>query len=203
MNMLDATPKGTGKAGLATAALAAALAAVLFGAQSAAAVDAPATPGAAAATEAAHWQKVPIDFSYSGFTTMYSCYGIEDKVKTLLKALGARGDARVTASGCEDGPHMHVSKFAFLRGEFYALVPGAGAGSDDTVQAQWQPVEISANRPFTVGEGDCELIEQMKPVIEKAFALRDANYVTRCVPNSVSPYSFSVKAQALKVPKGK
>jgi hypothetical protein len=180
------------------------LAATLVAARFAGAADAPAaaTPAAAAPTEAAHWQKVPLDFSYSGFTTLYSCYGIEDKVKTLLKALGARGDARVVATGCEDGPHMHVSKFAFVRGEFYALAPGAGATAEDTVQAQWQPVEISANRPFTVGEGDCELVEQMKPVIEKAFALRESTYSTRCVPNSVSPNSFNVKAKALKVPKG-
>jgi hypothetical protein len=169
--------------------------------QSAGAVDAPATPAPPAAAEAAHWQKVPIEFSYSGFTTLYSCSGIEDKVRILLEALGARGDARVIASGCEAGPEMHVSKFAFLRGEFHVLVPGAGATADETVQAQWQPVEIRANRPFSVGEGDCELVEQMKPVIEKAFALRASTYQARCVPNSVSLDSFSLKAQVLKAPK--
>lgn len=188
-------------------------AAILLAARLAGAADAPAAnaavaaPAAAAAEaaapagEAAHWQKMPLDFSYSGFTTLYSCYGIEDKVKTLLAALGARADMRVVASGCEDGPHMHVSKFAFLRGEFHALVPGEGASAGETVQAQWQPVDIRANRPSSVGEGDCELVEQMKPVIEKAFALREAAITTRCVPNSVSPNSFSVKAKVLKVPK--
>jgi hypothetical protein len=183
------------------AALAAALAAAPAAMQSAGAVDALPAAAAPAVTEATHWQKVPLDFSYSGFTTMYSCGGIEDKVKTLLAALGARGDARVMATGCEAGPDRYVSRFAFLRGEFHVLVPGAGATADETVQAQWQPVEIRANRPFSVGEGDCELIEQMKPVIEKAFALRESTYSTRCVPNSVSSNSFALKAQVLKAPK--
>ena len=182
---------------------AAASALALAAMQAAGAVDAPPAPATPATAEATHWQKVPLDFSYTGSTTLYSCAGIEDKVRLLLEALGARADARVIASGCDAGPQMHVSRFAFLRGEFHVLAPCAGATAEETVQALWQPVEIRANRPFAVGEGDCELIEQMKPVIEKAFALRDANYVTRCVPNSVSPYSFSVKAQALKVPKGK
>ena len=198
------TPATAVRAALTVPALATLLATALVAARPAAAVDAaapPSVPVAPAATEAAHWQKVPLEFSYSGFTTMYSCYGIEDKVKTLLKALGARGDARVSASGCEDGPHMHVSKFAFLRGEFHALAPGPGASADETVQALWQPVEISANRPFSVGEGDCELIEQMKPLVEKAFALRAATYSTHCIPNTLSPNSFNVKAEALKVPK--
>jgi len=180
---------------------AAAPALALAAMQAAGAVDVPPAPATPAAAEETHWQKVPLDFSYSGSTTLYSCGGIEDKVRLLLEALGARADARVIASGCDAGPQMHVSRFAFLRGEFHVLAPGAGATAEETVQALWQPVEIRANRPFAVGEGDCELIEQMKPVIEKAFALRDSTYKTSCVPNSVSANSFQLKAQVLKAPK--
>ena len=187
------------KACLASALLVVAITA----AQGAAAVDAPADGPATAATEPAHWQKVPVDFSYSGFTTMYSCYGIEDKVKALLIALGARADARINASGCEAGPHMHVSKFAFVRGEFHVLVPGPGAAGEDTVQALWQPVAISPNRPFSMGEGDCELVEQMKPLVEKSFSLREASYRTSCVPNTLSMNGYSLKASVLRLPKQK
>jgi hypothetical protein len=188
---------------LKTCMVSALLVTATIGGQRASAADAAAPGTAEAAAEPAHWQKVPVDFSYSGFTTMYSCYGIEDKVKALLIALGARADARINASGCETGPHMHVSKFAFVRGEFHVLVPGPGAAGEDTVQALWQVVAISPNRPFSMGEGDCELVEQMKPMVEKAFTLREASYRTSCVPNTLSMNGYSLKANVLRLPKQK
>jgi hypothetical protein len=83
------------------------------------------------------------------------------------------------------------------------LVPGPGAAGEDTVQALWQVVAISPNRPFSMGEGDCELVEQMKPMVEKAFALREADYRTSCVPNTLSMNAYSLKASVLKLPKQK
>ena len=53
--------------------------------------------------------------------------------------------------------------------------------------------------PSFLGEGDCELIEELKPVLTAAFAFRDLEYRTGCVPHAIEPNSFSVKAQVLKV----
>lgn len=151
-----------------------------------------------AATVEAHWQSVPLEFNYSGFTTLYSCYGLEDKVKLLLRTLGAREGAKVVATGCDSGTGVNVSRFAFVHGEFQVLLPGPAADPAQTVQATWKPVEVRADHPLTVGEGDCELIEQLKPVVDKGAWLREASYVSRCVPHTVNPNSFSVKAQALE-----
>jgi hypothetical protein len=49
-----------------------------------------------------------------------------------------------------------------------------------------------------MGEGDCELVDQMKDLITKNFSLRDVEYRTRCVPREVSLDSYSVKGQALR-----
>lgn len=50
-----------------------------------------AEPGAAAGAEPvpAVWQRHEVDFTYMGFTSLYSCDGLEDKLERLLKAAGA------------------------------------------------------------------------------------------------------------------
>jgi hypothetical protein len=49
-----------------------------------------------------------------------------------------------------------------------------------------------------MGDGDCELIQEMKDFITKNFTLRDVQYRTDCVPNEVILDSFAIKAQALR-----
>jgi hypothetical protein len=145
----------------------------------------------------ARWQTQKLEIDYFGLTSRYSCSGIEDKVESFLRAYGARKGVRVRATGCDFMPER-FSRTARVTGEFQVLVPTDDAAATDTVAAHWQPLELRANRPYEMGEGDCELFEQLRPLLEKAFTQRDATYRTRCTPYQVGLGSWSIKADVLR-----
>ena len=59
------------------------------------------------------------------------------------------------------------------------------------------PVELTPQRPFFMGEGDCELMQGMKDLMTKNFSLRDLRYRTDCFPNAPTPDSFAINGQTL------
>jgi hypothetical protein len=142
------------------------------------------------------WQHHKASFNYYGITSLYSCSGLETNVRGLLKHLGARKDLTVHAYGCPGG-YDSPGRNAIVDVDFYSLAPSADANPANTVQARWTPVQVSANRPYFIGHGDCELIDEMKDVLSKNFSLRDLNYRTDCVPHEVNINDFSVKADVL------
>jgi hypothetical protein len=143
------------------------------------------------------WQHHKVTFSYFGFTSLYTCDGLEDEVRQILLHLGARKDAKVSASGCP-GPVGVPSRSAWVDADFYTLAPVAAAGGSDTVKAQWTSLEVRPRRPTFLGEGACELIQEMKDLITQNFSLRDVDYRTSCFPNEVTVDGFAVKGQALR-----
>jgi len=140
------------------------------------------------------WQHHKVTINYFGITSAYSCDGLEDHVRSILEHLGARNDAKVIAT-CPRGPNV-PSHTAWIESEFYTLAP-ADSAAPDTVQAHWAAREVTARRPYFMGEGDCELIEQMKDMISNSFALRDVLYRTDCVPHQITLEGFAIKGQAL------
>jgi hypothetical protein len=143
------------------------------------------------------WQHHKVTFSYFGFTSLYTCDGLEDHVRQILLHLGARRDVHVSASGCP-GPYNTPSNSAWVAADFYALTPVADAGGSDTVSARWTPLEVTPRRPSLMGDGDCELIQEMKDLIIKNFSLRDIEYRTSCVPYQLFVDGFAVKGQILR-----
>ena len=141
------------------------------------------------------WQHHKATINYFGITALYSCYGLEDHVKDILLHFGARKDAKVRASGCPRGPDV-PSRTAFVYAEFDTLVP-AEASEPNAVKAYWAHRQLDARRPFFMGEGDCELVQQMKDVLTKSFSLKDVSYATDCVPHEITVNSYQVKASAL------
>jgi hypothetical protein len=149
-----------------------------------------------AAVVSGTWAHHKASFNYYGITSLYSCSGLETNVRSLLKHLGARKDLSVRAYGCPGG-YDAPSRTAIVDVDFYSLAPSAVAAANN-VAARWTPVEVSANRPYFIGHGDCELIDEMKDIVSKNFSLRDLNYRTDCVPHEVNINDFSVKAEVLK-----
>jgi hypothetical protein len=149
------------------------------------------------AVAAAVWQHHKAAFDYVGFTTSYSCNGLEGQVRSILLHLGARRDMKVRATGCP-GPYGAPSRFASMDVEFYSLAPAADAGGPDSVPALWGPVELTPRRPSFMGEGDCELIQGMKNLITGNFTMRDIDYRTDCIPHQQVPDGFAVKGQTLR-----
>jgi hypothetical protein len=150
---------------------------------------------AAADTVTGAWQHHTGTINYMGFTSRYTCDGLEDHVRQILLHLGARKDMKVSARGCP-GPYT-PSATAWVDADFYTLSPVA-AGGAGTVKAQWTAVDVTPRRPSFMGDGDCELIQGMKDLITKNFSLRDIEYRTSCTPNYFIVDGFAIKGQALR-----
>jgi hypothetical protein len=159
-------------------------------------------PAAAGESPAANsvigtWQHHKVTINYFGITTLYTCDGLESRVRQILLYMGARNDLKVTATGCP-GPFNAPSHTAWVNADFYSLAPAADPGAAGTVQANWSALELHPRRPNFMGEGDCELMQSMKDLALKNFSLRDVDYRTDCVPRELNLNGFSVTAQALK-----
>jgi hypothetical protein len=149
----------------------------------------------------AQWQHQSRTLNFQGFTSQYTCDGIEDKIRQILVYLGARSDAKVRAS-CAYGPNK-PSPYASVSMEFDTLAataaPAAGGSAPtESVSARWQPVELSSRRPSFMGSGECELVEQLKPVLKASFALEGLDYNTRCIPHQVTLGDYNVRGRALQ-----
>jgi len=153
---------------------------------------------AAPTPEATAWQHHGAKFNFSGFTSAYTCEGMEGKVREILAFLGARRNMQVSAQGCPRGPNS-LSHMVWVTVEFDTLAPAAaGAAAADLVPAQWTAFRLTAQRPFFMDAGDCELIEAMKPMLTANFSLRALEYSTSCTPHEVTFADFRVKGEVLK-----
>jgi hypothetical protein len=143
------------------------------------------------------WQHHKVKFNYVGFTTAYTCDGLESHVRQILEHLGARKDITVSAAGCP-GPFDTPSHTAWVSAEFYTLAPAADANERDKVRGHWTSVSVTPLRPSFMDGGDCELIQEMKSLITENFTLRNIDYRTDCYPHQITLNGFSVTGQALR-----
>jgi hypothetical protein len=141
------------------------------------------------------WQEHKYTLHFMGFTTTYSCDGLEEKVRDLLLWAGARGDAKSSAYGCARG-YGEPSKFASAEVTFYSLT-GAAAGDATAVPATWRKVKLAAHHPLQLGEGDCELVEQFRDQLLPMFTTRAVNNHTSCAPHAISPGDLNLEFEVL------
>jgi len=159
-----------------------------------------AAPSATAArAPAPRWQNASpkLTLNYSGCTTRYSCDGIENKVREsswhkLRRPQGPQGEGNGLQRGAS-----RPSRFAWVRAEFSTLAPATDPGAAAAVSRPWTKVQIAPHRLIS-WRGECELVEQMKDMLQKGFALRNAEFRTSCVPYQVSMADYSLTAEVLK-----
>ena len=183
----------TGLKALAAIAIAAAAASVA----TAAAPTAPSEPVAAV------WKARQLDFTFAGFTTHYTCSGFESVLGRLLRAAGARADAKVSAS-CT-APFGHPERISIAHLSFSVLVPiehGTPATADSKakpVEAQWKTVRWQAHSPLALdlGEGDCELVDEFARRILPLFSVRDVVNDMNCVPHQLQVGGVDLRFRAL------
>lgn len=152
----------------------------------------------------ASWQKHEINFAYMGFTSYYSCDGLEYKLKLLLRLAGARPDAKVRVACTSLSGRPERSPMALLT--FHSLVPvatgAAKPGAHAAASGVWKDVAWRAGSPRELEGGDCELVEQFAQRILPAFATRNVENHMSCVPHQANPWGidlrFSVLAPAPK-----
>lgn len=177
-----------------TSAIACVLAAPLWAAEG---------DGAAPASgENAVWTPKELDFVYMGFTSRYSCDGLQDKIRGILLDLGARKkDLKVVSRGCTS-PGGGPDPFPGVKIHMSVLQPASGAtgATDDTqtpVQAHWKPVDLKLRETSLNDSGECELVEQVRRSIVPLFATRNVELNTVCVPHQASATRPSLKLEVL------
>jgi hypothetical protein len=145
------------------------------------------------------WAKHKIQFNYLGFTSTYSCDGLQDKLRLLLRAAGARDDMKIVTFGCPGG-FGRPSRFAAATLTFYTLKPATAGAADQAgsaVAAKWRKVRLAPHQPNDLMQGDCELIEQFRDRVLPLFATRDAKNYTHCIPYQATGGSFNLQFQSL------
>lgn len=159
-----------------------------------AAADAPAA--APAAPEAGVWVAHKYAFQFMGFTTIYSCDGLSDKLRQLLIAAGARPDAK--ASGLCAQPYGRPDRLARANLTFYTLAPATTAttAGEGPGLGTWKAVALSNRSPQWLQDGDCELVEQFQKEVLPMFATRNLESRMTCVPHQVSPSSISLRFES-------
>ncbi|MGH8294167.1 MAG: hypothetical protein ACRETZ_01485 [Steroidobacteraceae bacterium] len=147
-----------------------------------------AVPALAAAQDgvAAVWVPKHVQFIYQGFTTRYSCDGLRDEIRSLLKKLGAE-DLQVREVPCAT-PMGGPSAFPGVRVKMRVLVPASSAeaakheSAGPAVQAHWKNVVLMPSNAGFEEQGNCELIEQFKETFLPLFSTRNVKYASTCVP---------------------
>jgi hypothetical protein len=116
----------------------------------------------------------------------------------MLLVFGARKGLRVQATGCPYGSNV-PSRSAWVTAQFDVLVPASVGGAAGAVQGHWVELKLQPKRPSFMGDGDCELVEQMRDSLTKGFTLRGVDYRTSCIPHEISINGYSVKGEVLRM----
>lgn len=157
-------------------------------------------PGSEAAPkELAVWTPKEVQFTYMGFTSLYSCDGLRDEVREMLLQLGARkDDLKVYEMPCS-GPPDRPNPFPGVRIKMSVLTPAPSTESDVShmVQAQWKTVKLPYRESGINAAGKCELLEQFKKTVLPLFTTRNVDLVATCVPHQLSPLGTKLQADVL------
>jgi hypothetical protein len=170
------------------------VATVLLAALPSIAVTALADTAASGSGEPGSWQPHTYTFYFMGFTTTYSCNGLEDKLKALLRMNGA-SDTKVDAP-CTRGIGV-PDKLATAYLTFSTLQPGSAAGA---IAGEWRHVALAPRRPYQFDYGDCELIEQFRDKVLPMFATRNLTNQVTCVPHQDSGSNFHLSYDVFAPP---
>lgn len=159
-------------------------------------------PAAAGEPQSAVWTEKELTFVYQGFTTRYSCDGLRDKVRSVLLDLGAQKKGlKVMQLGCSS-PTGRPDPFPGVRVKMRVLQPAdspeAAKAADPTpVAAHWQAVDLKLRDNFTTDSGECELVEQIRQKIVPAFAARNVDLRTTCIPHQATVARPILKMEVL------
>lgn len=167
------------------------------------------------------WVEKKIEFTYMAFTTFYSCDGLRDKLRWVLKEIGARPGFKVTVTGCTyHGPEImprakiraalprqatpelleELARDAPKR----ELIARATGRSDELSEATAQfpartrRIEIEDERHGRIEAGDCELVEHLRDFVFAPLGVTVVEDDVRCSPKQVTPGSVHVTLEVLE-----
>jgi hypothetical protein len=174
-----------------------------------------------APTVTAVWVERKIYFPYMGFTALYSCDGLRNKVRAALKAIGARPGFEVTANGCANlsGPEplpwlnivaaMPMEATAEVLAELASNAPerelaakvtGKDSADEATARFPARPRQVSfSDDPMGLFQaGDCELVEQLRDKVFVPLGARIVSSDMICVPRQVNVGAVDLTIEVLE-----
>jgi hypothetical protein len=155
----------------------------------------------AGAAQPGNWLQHKYTFNFFGFTTTYSCEGLEDKLRVLLKMSGAGPDVRDVHvdAPCDRGFGV-PDKLAFAYLTFSTLQPAADSNA---APGEWRHVALEPKHPYQFDYGDCELIEQFRDKVLPMFATRNLNNNITCIPHQDSGSNYHLSFDVFGPPLAK
>jgi len=155
-----------------------------------------------AAVVEAVWKPQRINFVYRGYSTLYSCSGLQDKLETILTTMGARdGSIELRAYSCDDV--LSIARFEIVlaspveatpenvqeltsydvHDELVARVRGEQLASAEDLPrfpAVWKTISFARSREMKLAPGDCELVQQLRQSILPRMSVQIVNDRVHC-----------------------
>ena len=128
------------------------------------------------------WQAHDYEFTFSGFSSHYSCNGVATVLRDLLRSAGARPGFRVTESCAAPGPEPIV--VARMRFETLSSGPPPAPPGQPLSRGQgvWREVVLKGDGVREVA-GNCEVVQQFAKEVLPLFETRGVTSHMNCVPN--------------------
>jgi len=158
------------------------------------------SPADTAVVEAV-WKPQRINFVYRGYSTLYSCSGLQDKLEKILATVGARDHVELRAYACDDA--LSIARFQIslaspveatpenlqelttydARDELLARVRGERLASAEDLPrfpAVWKTISFARSREMRLEPGDCELVQQIRQHVLPHMSVQIVRDHVRC-----------------------
>jgi hypothetical protein len=147
------------------------------------------------------WKAQRVNFVYRGYSTLYSCRSLQQKLEKILRTVGARGRIELRTYSCDD--ELAVAHFQIAltspveatpenveqlttydaRDELLARVRGERLARAEDLQrfpAVWKTISFARSREMKLAPGDCELVQQLRRHILPRMAVQIVSDQVRC-----------------------
>jgi hypothetical protein len=154
-----------------------------------------------AAVVEAVWKPQRINFVYRGYSTLYSCSGLQAKLEKILTTVGARGGIALRAYSCDD--ELSTARFQIVLAspveatqenvaalttydaheELVARLRGEQLASAEDLPrfpAVWKTISFARSREMRLEPGDCELVQQLRRQILPRMSVQIVSDRVRC-----------------------
>ena len=147
------------------------------------------------------WKPQRINFVYRGYSTLYSCSGLQDKLERILATVGARDHVELRAYSCDDA--LSIARFQIAlaspveatpenlqeltsydtHDELVARVRGEQLASAEDLPrfpAVWKTISFARSREMRLEPGDCELVQQLRRHVLPHMSVQIVSDRVRC-----------------------
>ncbi|WP_153067448.1 hypothetical protein [Steroidobacter cummioxidans] len=152
-------------------------------------------------TVIAVWKAQQVNFEYRGYSTIYNCRSLEDKLQMILRSVGAHDDLRLQSYVCDE--QLNIARFQISmqspviaseetvrelttrdsRDQLVARLNGQqlpGAADLERFAAVWKTVSFAHDRHMRLERGDCELVQQLRQQILPRMSVQIVKDNVRC-----------------------